>query len=379
MFLGMDAEELWSWTTTARSRRETVEGIRDHMASAVAGVRWTGPDAETFRQAAALVGTRLDALVVEWEERLLTVEADIQEQILASEPDTVDAESAGALTINRHVDQPGNPVDAPGDYVTVLPEEGESDEEFEGRMEADIAPDRVEQGSVGDCGLMSALMAVAQEDPGMIRDNMRYNGDGTWTVTFFDDGEPVEITVDSSVPANGGHSLVPAGLNPDGTIRYESRYSWVSIYEKAAAEYTSREGHSGYGNLDNGSRTGEYLSMLTPWSVDQTNTDKDFDDIRQRKAEGMVLVGTERSPDRWYLPVNKVDDPTIVPEHIYEVAGFIPAGVPAPDGSVSDEERIQLRNPWGPDGGGGGKLGELYLTERQYEDNFQDVASAARP
>ncbi|MGY5764086.1 C2 family cysteine protease [Brachybacterium sp. DNPG3] len=264
-----------------------------------------------------------------------------------------------------------------GDYVEYMPfDEGWTPETSERVAEQAIDPDMVEQGGVGDCGLMASLMALAQSDPDLIRDNLVRNDDGTWTVTLYKDGLAVPITVDSTMPAEGGHSLVPADLDGDGVEEYHARFSWVTIYEKAMAEFTSEYGAPSYEELNNGGYGDEYLTILTGNEAQRTD-ESSFADLSARLQEGPVTAATEQ-PREWWRFTGEVDDPTIVPNHEYNVHGFIPAGTPAPDGTVSDEDRIHLDNPWGPDeNDSGGQLGDLYLTEQEYRDNFRAASSVA--
>ena len=54
----------------------------------------------------------------------------------------------------------------------------------------------VDQGSVGDCYFLASLGSVADRDPGRIEDIFTDNGDGTFTVRFFRDGNAEYVTVD---------------------------------------------------------------------------------------------------------------------------------------------------------------------------------------
>lgn len=98
-------------------------------------------------------------------------------------------------------------------------------------------PDDIMQGKLGDCYFIAALCSVAANNPQIIRDMMKDNGDGTVTVRLYDekkDGklEPMYITVEKSVPvinlrkADGSQSV--EDINANGTL-------WVQILEKAFA------------------------------------------------------------------------------------------------------------------------------------------------
>ena len=92
------------------------------------------------------------------------------------------------------------------------------------------SPDDVEQGSVGDCWLLSAFGSVAAVDPGHIRGMITDHGDGTYTVHFAEG----DVTVDDQLPyrvmADGTVKLGYAGgeIGPGVPI-------WPAIIEKAQA------------------------------------------------------------------------------------------------------------------------------------------------
>lgn len=374
MFYGADTEQVRRWADLATAHGQTLGGdIQDRFRMALQ-VTWEGSDAEDFRSRIHDLGLRLNAATARLAQLGDEVLLHAEEQDEASKADT------GVMgdPPPQERDQSGDPTGGPGEYVPYLPlEDGMTAEESERIAEQWIDPDAVEQGSVGDCGLMASLMGIAQHDPDLLRENLVRNDDGTWTVTLYRDGEPVEIVVDSTVPAQGAHSIVPADLDGDGVMDEQARYfSWVSIYEKALAEYTSTYGDSSYEELDNGAYGDEYMEILTGNSAQRTG-ESDFEDLSSRLAEGPVSVTTEL-PREWWRFAGDVDDPTIVPNHEYNVHGMIPAGTPAPDGSVSGEDRIHLDNPWGPDGDGGSMVGDVYLTEQQYKDNFRAASSVPR-
>ena len=67
-----------------------------------------------------------------------------------------------------------------------------------------IHPSDIDQQGLGDCYLLASLAEIAQQNPELIRDIIRPNDNGTFTVTFYDDGEPVEIVVGPHIPATDG-------------------------------------------------------------------------------------------------------------------------------------------------------------------------------
>jgi ppGpp synthetase/RelA/SpoT-type nucleotidyltranferase len=71
----------------------------------------------------------------------------------------------------------------------------------------DIHPNDIDQQGLGDCYLLASLAEIAQQNPELIRDLVRPNDNGTFTVTFYDDGDPVEIVVGPHMPADDGSTV----------------------------------------------------------------------------------------------------------------------------------------------------------------------------
>jgi hypothetical protein len=121
---------------------------------------------------------------------------------------------------------------------------------------ADIAPGDVDQGTLGDCVALAGFAAVAAQNPELIRNAIRDNGDGTYTVTFWKQREPGHIwepewttetvTVDAKVPLDEKGRPIYADVN-DGEL-------WVAILEKAWAEtrggYQAINGDASFGPLE---------------------------------------------------------------------------------------------------------------------------------
>lgn len=218
----------------------------------------------------------------------------------------------------------------------------------------DLRDDKIYQGAIGDCWLVASLGGVVAANPDFIRQHMRKNEDGTWTVTMYRDGEPVEITVEPTVIANGS-----SGPN--------DQPNWVSIYEKAAAIYFG----GNYSDID-GDDPQRALAAITGGQA-QTTGELDLNQIKQQLEKGPVVVSSEDKEPTWW-PFDKDDDEhvadsRIVPNHAYMVEEIK---------EVDGRMMIHLRNPWGPSGGGD-KVGDIWLTEQQYKESFAFVSSVAMP
>jgi len=82
----------------------------------------------------------------------------------------------------------------------------------------------VNQGYLGDCYLLSGLAEVAYQNSSLISSMFTANGNGTYGVRFYVNGQAEYVTVDSSL-ANGGNIFNHGGSD-----------IWASLAEKAYAQ-----------------------------------------------------------------------------------------------------------------------------------------------
>ena len=215
---------------------------------------------------------------------------------------------------------------------------------------------QIMQGQIGDCWFLASAAAVGANDPDFIRDHIQHNPDGSYTVTLYEDGEPVEVRVDASTIDDGVTS-------PDG------QPTWLSIYEKAAASHMG----GAYDDIDS-DQISRGLEMVTGRDTD-SDGDRGLDDIRDDLDDGRTLVvSTENDTESGWNPFDTaVDDDNVVPNHAYVIES-----VEERDG----ETIVRLVNPWGPDGGTGSdghfKDGVLELTEDEFHENFDTTTSIPR-
>jgi hypothetical protein len=102
----------------------------------------------------------------------------------------------------------------------------------------------VDQGSLGDCYFVAALAEVAQDRPQAIKDLFTDNGDGTFTVRFFDNGVADYVTVDRFLPTDAAGHAVYAGFG-GGRSDSTGNELWVALAEKAYAQI-NEEGWLGH-------------------------------------------------------------------------------------------------------------------------------------
>ena len=96
------------------------------------------------------------------------------------------------------------------------------------------------QNGLGDCYLLSCMAGLVDKNPEYIKSMMKDNGNGTVTVRFYKNGNPVFITVDKSIPVRS--------LDPNDSIDnslYVRGALWIKMIEKAfAASGLYKEMHS---------------------------------------------------------------------------------------------------------------------------------------
>jgi hypothetical protein len=192
----------------------------------------------------------------------------------------------------------------------------------------------VEQGTIGDCWLLSSLAEVAVRAPADIRNMFTYDGTtvdngatvDVYTVRFFDgNGTPRYVNVDAEFPAGGGMYDHPA----NGVL-------WVALAEKAYAVangqgyVTTRFGGSdSYSALDLGFPSWA-LQAITGRSASSYAINPS--DIAAAWNAGQLIVIATTNPQ----------SPYIVPSHAYAVVGYNP----------SSSQPFEVYNPWGTNSSG---------------------------
>lgn len=212
-------------------------------------------------------------------------------------------------------------------------------------------PSDIDQGDLGDCWFLSALGSMARTPEGQrwIMSHIRQNPNGTYTVTFYKDGKPVEITVTDDMPYSSKPGFdYPYDHDNQGTGK------WAMIYEKAYAQFKG-----GYGNIEGGfGNTG--LSDLTGKDATKVGAgDESLADIDYKLRHGYAMTaGTSNA-----FPIfgdETPDNNKLVAGHEYMIQ------------SVDlKHHTITLINPWGADGSA---PHYVTLTEQEFEDNFREVS-----
>jgi hypothetical protein len=213
----------------------------------------------------------------------------------------------------------------------------------------------VNQGNVGDCYLMASLAEVAHRNPSLIASMFITNGDGTYTVQFFNQGTQYFVTVDSYLPTNSNGYLTYAGT---GTLYTNaSNELWVSLAEKAYVQLNefgfTRPGLPGSGQNAYSAISGGYIYSAMHNITGQTvaaftmtgNSSSFTTFVNAYNAGKMIGFASYATP-----PAGS----GVISSHAYAVVGY-----------NAVDQTVTLFNPWGT------QYGLLTLTWSQVQAGFQ--------
>lgn len=235
--------------------------------------------------------------------------------------------------------------DAPGtDLGPELDGDALPHEYVDGELFVDgISRDDVNQNGFGDCYLLAALAALAENHPEVIRRNIRDNGDGTFTVTFYDaQGRPIQVTVNAEISGTGAFT--------------ENGELWVALYEKAYAQLLESDYGGdfwgGWGAEDLVHLTGEVEVIR---DADAGDVQKVREWLRQGQAVTVALFPDASTALGRALADRYRDKyPQGLPEaHMWYVVGV-------------RDGRVVLGNPWGAGL-------EITLTAEEFDEMATEV------
>lgn len=204
-----------------------------------------------------------------------------------------------------------------------------------------VHPSDVAQQSIGDCYLIASLASLAQQDPQHIRDMIRDNGNGTYTITFYEEYRflfigtgtyhPVEITVTPNFPVGPkGEKLHAAYGDIDGT----KTEIWTALIEQGYAQWKG-----GYGTIVGGWPSDAWTDLTGVPSSTHSVQAFSIEQLAQMHGDGQLMSFATRQngssgwgsdgPSAFYTDHHFAD------RHAYFVSGVnLEAGT------------VQLSNPW---------------------------------
>ncbi|WP_048440056.1 Calx-beta domain-containing protein [Caenimonas sp. SL110] len=216
-----------------------------------------------------------------------------------------------------------------------------------------ISASDVYQGQAGDCYMLAALGAVANENPALITGLFTDNGNGTYGVRMYWYGAPVYTTVNLLLPVLKDEKLGYAG-NPDDSLSGEL---WVALVEKAYAQlnqqvpikyempwspdnsYQGIEGGMAYpllqiSGLPYKTYSGNFINSGDPhsfehfYSNDVTTYKQDI--VNALMAGGAGYLGSQ------VATTGTNGNRELVSGHAFMILGYNPA-----------TDKLIIRNPWG--------------------------------
>jgi len=197
----------------------------------------------------------------------------------------------------------------------------------------------VNQGYLGDCYFVAALGETALQDPTLIENMITNNGNGTYSVCFYINGQPDYVTVNSQLPVMGGGYVWSNGSTlefSNGTVD-----DWVALVEKAFVELNEQTAAASYGGHTAGNAY-EDINGGTAITLSEI-TDQTFNTYNLNPTEStssltslMSTLSTDFTEgDEIILSTPNVDNGNLVGDHMYIVTG-----INLTNGTVS------IQNPW---------------------------------
>lgn len=219
----------------------------------------------------------------------------------------------------------------------------------------EVSTKGISQGHVNDCFFLVALAGIAEANPKAVKNMVKENSDGTYSVTFYrSQGQkfvPETVRVDNKLPVAVSDGQY-YGVRPAGDL-------YPAVFEKAYAKWKGS-----YGAINLGSPT-EAMQELTGFeSLEAAPAEVSLRDLAGLiKQGGAITIGTKYYDDPSILndplyskkPGGRGDQ-TLIPRHAYWVERIDPV-----------RGTVLLRNPWG--------WGDarILLTEEQFQKSLEEV------
>jgi WXG100 family type VII secretion target len=234
-----------------------------------------------------------------------------------------------------------------------------------------IHPSDAKQGNLGDCFFATSIAVIAEQNPDIIKNAIRDNGNGTYTVTFYEERggilgigakvHPVEITVTPDFPTgervtNGNSAVVNPHISANDMANGKQEI-WAMVVEKAYAQWKGDgNAQNGYIRLDEGGHTSDVLFAVTGQkSVTRDPDSYSVKDLARMEREGYALTlsslaeGNEGKKELYR-------NGQLVTKHAYYITNV-------------DEQTgmVTIQNPWGWD------ERKVTIPYSQLDDNFRAI------
>ncbi len=196
----------------------------------------------------------------------------------------------------------------------------------------------INQGYLGDCYFVAALGEVALKDPSLIENMITANGNGTYSVLFYVNGQPDYVTVNGQLPVMGGGYQWANG----STFEFANGpAAWAALVEKAFTQLNEQTAAANYGGHPVGNAY-EDINGGTAITLSEI-TDQTFNTYNLSPSESApslsalmsTLASDWASGDELILSTPGADNGNLVGDHMYMVTG-----VNLATGAIS------IQNPW---------------------------------
>lgn len=225
-----------------------------------------------------------------------------------------------------------------------------------GGMES-IKPEAVNQGFIGDCYFNAALASVAQTSPEKIRDAIKDNRDGTYSVKF--PGETKSIKVNAPTDAEFG---IYNGVNEHG--------AWPLVMEKAYGALRHQQGYGGTNVIEGaegGGRAVDALKTLTGGDGEILPVSRRHLDEQAARLDAAVnganpKIALASTADAWMFGGAKTSA-GLKRDHVFSITSY----EHAPGGAGI----VTLRDPEGARGQD--ELGNYQMTFAEFSKNLESI------
>lgn len=190
----------------------------------------------------------------------------------------------------------------------------------------------VVQGMLDDCYFVAGLADTAFRSPSAIRSMFIDNGDGTYTVRFYNNGVADYVTVDKYLPMYSNGTFAYANLGE--SLGDPNNKLWVALAEKAYAEEAASGWTRGAGKAN------AYESIATGWEGDVigqvTGRAEAFQQVFNTAANFVAVTSDFAAGHFVTLDSNQTTSSGIIADHVYVLVGY-----------NSTTHVFTLYNPWG--------------------------------
>jgi hypothetical protein len=204
----------------------------------------------------------------------------------------------------------------------------------------------VVQGDVGDCYFCAALAELAADNPAAIRSMFIDNGDGTYTVRFYDNGVADYVTVNRYFPERSNGTFFYANWWND-SLSNANNVLWVALAEKAYAQLAA----SGWSRPD---VANSYDALNNGWEGTVLNQVANIQATAQllagNSATKTAIVNAVAAGRMVAIDSNASTAAPVISDHVYVVLSY----------NVATQTFLTY-NPWGY---------TQTLTWTQIENNF---------